>query len=760
MGTQIPTSNDRSRTYWTPTMERYFIDLMLEQLHRGNRIGHTFNKQAWTDMLAVFNAKFESQYDKDVLKSRYTNLWKQFNDVKELLGQTGFAWDENRQMVVADDGLWHDYIKVHPDARSYKTKAVLNFNDLCVIYGYTSADGRYSRSSHDFDFDDEVQGVIMGDPTGSLSSNSERPRTEWTAAMDQYFVELMLDQIGRGNKTDNSFVKQAWTDMLSSFNAKFGPRHDKRILRHRYKKLAKYYSDLKVILQQNGFSWDETQQMIVADDDKVWDAYIKAHPHARTYRMKTLPTYNDLVLIYGNGGDNDIQSNFLQDKDHEADISRKKAEAGKGSHSLGSSDRTRTYWTPPMDHYLIDLLLDQVQRGNKFGQTFISQAWIDMTASFNVKFQSHHDKDVLKNRYKHLRRLYNEIKNLLDNSGFSWDETREMITAKDHIWDAYIKAHPDARSYRVKTVPGYQKLCVIIGQENSGGRYSRLAQCIDANEEIPVLMTVDPLTVDWQPEMNRYFVDLMLEQVHGGNMSDHTFNEQAWANMVKLFNDKFGLTCDKDSLEKQYVSLMKDCNEISSLLSLRGFAWDGTQQMVTADDATWEDHVKEHPEAIAYKNKVLDIYLDLCFIQRNEVSDTRLGDPGPPIQVEDTAMKVEIVMDGLQGNVQFPGEEIEISDAQKKRPATVAELSYKAQKIGKEMQRVVSAFANKKESKNHMSIESAIETLQTIPDIGDELLLDACDLLEDERKAKTFLALDSTLRKKWLLRKLRPKESQ
>lgn len=113
MGTQIPTSNDRSRTYWTPTMERYFIDLMLEQLHRGNRIGHTFNKQAWTDMLAVFNAKFESQYDKDVLKSRYTNLWKQFNDVKELLGQTGFAWDENRQMVVADDRLWHDYIKVH-----------------------------------------------------------------------------------------------------------------------------------------------------------------------------------------------------------------------------------------------------------------------------------------------------------------------------------------------------------------------------------------------------------------------------------------------------------------------------------------------------------------------------------------------------------------------------------------------------------------------------------------------------------------------
>lgn len=113
MGTQMPISNDRSRTYWTPTMERFFIDLMLEHMHRGNRVGHTFNKQAWTDMLTVFNAKFGSQYDKDVLKSRYTNLWKQFNDVKDLLGQSGFSWDETRQMVVADDFVWSAYIKVH-----------------------------------------------------------------------------------------------------------------------------------------------------------------------------------------------------------------------------------------------------------------------------------------------------------------------------------------------------------------------------------------------------------------------------------------------------------------------------------------------------------------------------------------------------------------------------------------------------------------------------------------------------------------------
>lgn len=52
-------------------------------------------------------------------------------------------------------------MQAHPDARPYKTKSVLNFNDLCLIYGYTAADGRYSRSSHDIDNDDEIQGVNL-----------------------------------------------------------------------------------------------------------------------------------------------------------------------------------------------------------------------------------------------------------------------------------------------------------------------------------------------------------------------------------------------------------------------------------------------------------------------------------------------------------------------------------------------------------------------------------------------------------------------
>ena len=52
-----------------------------------------------------------------------------------------------------------------------------------------------------------------------------------------------------------------------------------------------------------------------------------------------------------------------------------------------------------------------------------------------------------------------------------------------------MQVHPDARCYRVKTIPGFHKLCVIFGEEHYDGRYSRLARDADTIYEVPVLMT-------------------------------------------------------------------------------------------------------------------------------------------------------------------------------------------------------------------------------------------------------------------------------
>lgn len=169
--------------------------------------------------------------------------------------------------------------------------------------------------------------------------------------------------------------------------------------------------------------------------------------------------------------------------------------------------------------------------------------------------------------------------------------------------------------------------------------------------------------------------------------------------------------------------------------------------------------LQEHPDALLYKDKFLGYYTDLCKIFGNILDRGVNGQCTGEIDNDN----LEIKMDGNE-HLLLTSRETQIS--QRKRPADMIsldrELSKKVhrtendvQKAISEMAGVVSKLVNMKQQHNYKAVEGAIDALQAIPDIDDELMLDACDLLEDERKAKTFVALDATLRKKWLLRKLR-----
>ncbi|XWS42424.1 hypothetical protein CRYUN_Cryun16bG0013100 [Craigia yunnanensis] len=942
MGSNAPTSSDRTRTNWTPSMERYFIDLMLDQMHRGNRLGHTFNKQAWTDMLSIFNAKFGCKYDRDTLKSHYTNLWKQYNDVKNLLEQNGFSWDDTRQLVVASPLVWDAYVKGQPDAQVYRNRTLMNFNDLCLIYAYTQADGRYSRSSHDIDFDDDAQGVNFGVGSTIPTASGECLKIEWTPAMDQYFIELMLDNLRKGNKSKNTFNKQAWNDMLGSFNAKFCFQYEKSFLRRRYRKLLKNYSDVQSLLLQNVFSWDDKQQMIVADD-LVWDNYIKEHPDARTYRNKKILNYHDLRLIYGNASNNGVSSHMRQGRNTGPKVLPAwSGEENKGHHR-DRGEMLITHWTPAMNRHLIDLLLNQALGGNKIGHVFIPEAWTQIVAMFNVKFGCHYDEDALKSQARHLRRQYNDIKILLEQNGFSWDDTREMVIAEDYIWDAYMKAHPNTQSYKNKLVPDYHKLCVIFGQESSNGRCSmaqkyedpdlmigddtqfhasngcsridwtpsmdrhlidllleqvhrgnringsfntevwmdmslsfmesfglqpdeeflrnhhkslgkqyhdmrtlldqrvfswdETRQMVTAHDDVwdtyikeypdvesyrnkskpnyndlrliygnstdakdrrsgqdascngygTILKNGYCRRTDWIPSMDRYFIDLMLEQVRQGSMIDKKFNKLAWGDMVAKFVAEFGHQYDKDVLKSRFMNLRKRFNDMKNLLDHDGFAWDEMRQMIIADENLWATYLKENPGARSYRNRTLPSYNDLFLIYGNgSINGWHLEaenyageeeDESPssssPTRIHGTGsvgIKSEIDKDTLDmgfndifGDLQSLAAEFEIPD-QRKRRKSDASSRFASRKAPKPNQEILHAFDEKpvmvktsfnNEDHYYSSIESIVDALQAIPGMDDVLFLDASKLLEDEKNAQMFVAMDVTQRRKWLLRKLR-----
>lgn len=170
--------------------------------------------------------------------------------------------------------------------------------------------------------------------------------------------------------------------------------------------------------------------------------------------------------------------------------------------------------------------------------------------------------------------------------------------------------------------------------------------------------------------------------------------------------------------------------------------------------------LQEHPDALMYRDKFLGYYTNLCKIFGNVVDKVVIGQ----CTAETDHENLEIKMDG-NGHLQLTSRDIQISE-QRKRPLEtissdrgldkkVHRTENSVQKTLSEMAGVVTRLMNMKQHNNYKVVEGAIDALQAIPEIDDDLMLDACDLLEDEKKAKTFLALDVTLRKKWLLRKLR-----
>lgn len=102
----------------------------------------------------------------------------------------------------------------------------------------------------------------------------------------------------------------------------------------------------------------------------------------------------------------------------------------------------RARWTNGLTKIFVDLLVDQVQRGNRLNNSFSKKAWQIMCDDFYRKTSLRWDKEQLKNRYAVLRRQYAIVNSLLDQSKFSLDESTGVITANDEEWAKCIKVCP------------------------------------------------------------------------------------------------------------------------------------------------------------------------------------------------------------------------------------------------------------------------------------------------------------------------------
>ncbi|KAF3440322.1 hypothetical protein FNV43_RR18606 [Rhamnella rubrinervis] len=135
----------QTRARWTTSLTKILADLMVDQVHKGNRQHNSFGKKAWKYMCDEFYKKSGLKWDKEQLKNRYAVLRRQYVTVKLLLDQSDFTWDEATGTIIGSDDAWAEYIRGHPDAETLKSTGCPIYRELCIIFSEPLANGKHDR---------------------------------------------------------------------------------------------------------------------------------------------------------------------------------------------------------------------------------------------------------------------------------------------------------------------------------------------------------------------------------------------------------------------------------------------------------------------------------------------------------------------------------------------------------------------------------------------------------------------------------------
>ncbi|XP_062079451.1 L10-interacting MYB domain-containing protein-like [Humulus lupulus] len=138
--------NDEA-SVWTQKHEEIFIELMEEEVLKGNKNTTTFTKQSWKYIKEELCGRAKRNYSDMQLRNKYNQLKQKHKDFKSLLKETGMGYNAVIGEVSATDEVWDKLIRVNKSAKRFRKKCCKFYEKLCTIFGDTTATGSIAHPS-------------------------------------------------------------------------------------------------------------------------------------------------------------------------------------------------------------------------------------------------------------------------------------------------------------------------------------------------------------------------------------------------------------------------------------------------------------------------------------------------------------------------------------------------------------------------------------------------------------------------------------
>lgn len=97
-------------------------------------------------------------------------------------------------------------------------------------------------------------------------------------------------------------------------------------------------------------------------------------------------------------------------------------------------ERSRKRWTPSLDKVLADLVVKQIQLGNRQNNVFDRKTWNKIRDDFNGQTELNYNNNQLRKHLDVLRQRYNTLKSSRDQNEFVIEEDTGCILGFD-LWE-------------------------------------------------------------------------------------------------------------------------------------------------------------------------------------------------------------------------------------------------------------------------------------------------------------------------------------
>ncbi|KAI3820012.1 hypothetical protein L1987_13868 [Smallanthus sonchifolius] len=146
----IGNTGKKEQLKWTEIMDNAFIQAMVTQQDKGNRINGTFTSQAYSNMIEELNTNLRMDFNKNHLKNRLKTLKERFSQWYDMFRGTslsGFSWNSDTQLIEAEDEVWDKLIDSKPEAIMLKTRKVSNYNEMLELFAKDRASGAHAETA-------------------------------------------------------------------------------------------------------------------------------------------------------------------------------------------------------------------------------------------------------------------------------------------------------------------------------------------------------------------------------------------------------------------------------------------------------------------------------------------------------------------------------------------------------------------------------------------------------------------------------------